>query len=249
MPEVCLVIPCFNEAARLRSDEIVKLVDRDPSASVCLVNDGSADRTADVLAGLERERPGRVFVLSLAHNCGKAEAVRQGVNHAVKTRRPAYVGYWDADLSTPLTELPHLVAALLDHPCCVMVLGSRVKRLGSFIDRRTIRHLLGRVFSTCASAILSISVYDSQCGAKIFRSEAAERLFADPFVTRWCFDLELLVRLRNQVGAEGARTAAIEVPLTEWREVAGSKLGFGQMLPIPMDLLRIRSHYNSRSKK
>ena len=132
------------------------------------------------------------------------------------------------------------------HPGCLMALGSRVKRLGSQIDRRTIRHVLGRVFSTCANAVLAIPVYDSQCGAKLFRLEAVEHVFAEPFITRWCFDLEILVRLRNHLGSDAFRTAAIEVPLGQWREVGGSKLGPAQMLRVPLDLLRIRSHYTVR---
>ncbi len=243
MPEVCLVIPCFNEASRLDGRAILALLARDPSASVCLVDDGSSDGTVEVLEALRTERPTRILVHRLPSNRGKAEAVRQGVRHVAAARGPDFVGYWDADFSTPLEELERLLDAMIAHPGCLMALGSRVKRLGSQIDRRTVRHVLGRAFSTCANAILEIPVYDSQCGAKLFRIEAVEHVFAEPFVTRWCFDLEILVRLRNHLGTEAFRTAAVEVPLGRWREVSGSKLGSAQMLKIPLDLLRIREHY------
>ncbi len=243
MPEVCLVIPCFNEASRLDGGAILSMLARHPELSVCLVDDGSTDATVRVLESLREESPSRVLVHRLPANQGKAEAVRQGIRHVAASRAPAFVGYWDADFSTPLEELPRLQEVMLAHPDCLMVLGSRVKRLGSQIDRRTIRHVLGRVFSTCANAILEIPVYDSQCGAKLFRLAAVEHVFAQPFVTRWCFDLEILVRLRDTLGPDQFRAAAIEVPLGHWREVAGSKLGPLQMLRIPMSLLRIRGHY------
>lgn len=246
MPEVCLVIPCFNEASRLEGREILALLDREPQASVCLVNDGSSDGTADVLEALRVQRPSRILVHTLRVNSGKAEAVRQGVRHASAVRAPAFVGYWDADFSTPLEELGRLLDVMATHPGCLMALGSRVKRLGSEIDRRAIRHVMGRLFSTLANAILAIPVYDSQCGAKLFRLEAVEHLFAEPFLTRWCFDLEILVRLRNHLGRDPFRTAAIEVPLSRWREVGGSKLGPAQMLRVPLDLLRIHAHYKVR---
>ncbi len=243
MPEVCLVIPCFNEAARLDGRAILSMLAQHPELSVCLVDDGSTDGTVDVLESLREQSPSRVLVHRLPSNQGKAEAVRQGIRYVAASRAPAFVGYWDADFSTPLDELPRLQEVMLAHPACLMVLGSRVKRLGSQIDRRTIRHVLGRVFSTCANAILEIPVYDSQCGAKLFRLAAVELVFAQPFVTRWCFDLEILVRLRDSLGPDQFRAAAIEVPLGHWREVAGSKLGPLQMLRIPMSLLRIRRHY------
>ncbi len=246
MPEVCLVIPCFNEASRLSRRDILALLARDPQASVCLVDDGSSDGTADMLQKLRAEQPARIVVHTLGVNSGKAEAVRQGIRQVAALRAHAFVGYWDADFSTPLEELHRLREVMTAHPDCLMTLGSRVKRLGSEIDRRTIRHVMGRLFSTCANAILAIPVYDSQCGAKLFRVEAVEHLFDQPFVTRWCFDLEILVRLRNRLGREAFRTAAIEVPLGQWREVGGSKLGPAEMLRVPLELLRIHSHYRVR---
>ena len=107
-----------------------------------------------------------------------------------------WIGFWDADLSTPLEELPRF----LGFPafCGVgadAVIGSRVMRLGSRVHRNALRHLFGRAFVTVASLLLKVQAYDSQCGAKLFRPAAAARAFAEPFVTRWIFDLEVLLRL------------------------------------------------------
>ena len=142
--------------------------------------------------------------------------------------------------------MDHLLAALdlsLEHR---LALGSRVKRLGSHIDRRAPRHYLGRIFSTLSSQLLDLAVYDSQCGAKLFRSDVTDVLFADPFVTRWLFDLEILVRLRNHLGRERFLKSAVEVPLTEWQEVGGSKLTLAHMARVPLELIRIRKRYISR---
>lgn len=214
----------------------------DPRCAFCFVNDGSPDNTSEVLTALRSRAPDLVAVLTLETNRGKAEAVRCGVLHALAWRPFDFIGYWDADLATPLSEVARFVEVMRREPRCEFVLGSRVKRLGAYIERRGTRHAVGRVFATAASVLLQMPVYDSQCGAKLLRASTAARLFADAFVTRWLFDLELLVRLR-QPPATGGLATAFEVPLGEWRDVRGSKLGLSAMLKSPIDLLRIRRHY------
>src|SRR6186997_875410 len=98
--DVCLVIPCYNEERRLPAREILAFLSAHPSVSVCLVDDGSADGTRQLLETLSRDRPGHVMILPLTVNGGKAEAVRQGVLHAARTGTRPLIGYWDADLST-----------------------------------------------------------------------------------------------------------------------------------------------------
>ena len=246
MPEVCVVVPCYNEARRLRGADYIAFLDAHPWATLCFVDDGSRDATRAMLSALRDERPGRILVLELTPNGGKAEAVRAGVRHACSQGHWPILGYWDADLSTPLSEVARLLEPFPGDANLQLALGSRVKRLGSQIERRVARHVLGRLFAACASAVLGLSVYDSQCGAKLFRREMVPVFFGDPFLTRWLFDLEILVRLRNTVGIKAMHSAR-EVPLNEWREVGGSKLGLGAMGGVPLELLRIRRHYNSKT--
>lgn len=247
MREVSVVVPCFNEEKRLRGQHILDFVAAHGHASVCFVDDGSADGTLKVLEDLRSKNPRQILVRGLNRNSGKAEAVRQGVLHVSASRPTAFVGYWDADLSTPLDELEHLLAAFDISPAYVLAMGSRVKRLGSEIDRNATRHYLGRVFSTLSSQLLDLPVYDSQCGAKVFRSDHAAVLFGEPFITTWLFDVELLARLRNHLGGEAFLKAVIEVPLNRWSEVGGSKLRLTHMIKVPYELLQIRSHYNRRT--
>jgi dolichyl-phosphate beta-glucosyltransferase len=243
MQEVCVVVPCFNEEHRLRQADFLSFIAGHPTASLCFVDDGSRDGTVSVLEALRSHCPERILVHRLAKNAGKAEAVRGGVLHVAASGPWPILGYWDADLSTPLDEVDRLLRVMREHPDCRLVLGSRVKRLGAHIERRMARHIFGRIFATLASAILGFEVYDSQCGAKLFRRDLAPVCFADPFLTRWLFDLEMLVRLRNAAGAS-AIEATREVPLSRWKEVGGSKLGVSDMINVPLELLKIRTHYN-----
>jgi glycosyltransferase involved in cell wall biosynthesis len=243
MQEVCVVVPCYNEERRLRGADLLAFLDSHSSASLCLVDDGSRDRTLAVLQRLRDLRSDRILVHALTVNGGKAEAVRAGVRYVAAAGSWPIIGYWDADLSTPLSEVDRLLTVLIDTPGCQLAMGSRVKRLGSHIERRVARHVLGRLFAALASGILGLPVYDSQCGAKLFRREWVDTLFGEPFLTRWLFDLEMLARLRNQVGI-GTMDAACEVPLGQWREVSGSKLRLSEMIGVPFELLKIRARYN-----
>lgn len=244
--EVCLVVPCFNEVRRLDGDAFIRFLTDQPQCSVCFVDDGSADGTAAVLDGLHARLPGRVQVLKLPANVGKGDAVRQGVRHIGALGRFAFVGYWDADLSTPLAELRAMLAAFELNPDCVLAMGSRFRRLGSNLTRSRLRHALGRMFVMAAGAILELPVHDSQCGAKVFRAQVVELLFADPFTSPWLFDVELLARLRNHLGRDAVRRAVVEVPLQAWREVGGSKMSAAHMATVPLGLLRISRRYNKR---
>ena len=248
MPEVCLVVPCFNEEHRLKGTDFLAFLSAHPSASLCLVDDGSGDGTWATLERLRGSRPGQILTHRLTENGGKAAAVRAGVLHVASMGRWPIIGYWDADLSTPLDEADQLLAALTAHPDCRLAMGSRVKRLGSRIERKASRHVLGRIFASMASAILGFEVYDSQCGAKLFRAESVPAFFSAPFLTRWLFDLEMLARLRNVVGRDAVREMTREVPLRRWEEVGGSKLRLREMIGVPLELLRIRAHYNQRPR-
>jgi hypothetical protein len=155
---------------------------------------------------------------------------------------PWAFGYWDADLATPLAELPRLHAALSKEGTLV-ALGSRVRLLGRAIERRPQRHYLGRVYATCVGLMLGLEVYDTQCGAKLFRNtEATRGVFQKPFATRWSFDVEILLRLleREQSGEiPPLGTVCQEVPLERWADIAGSKLGLSSAPRVVGELFAI----------
>ena len=243
MHSTCIVVPCYNEALRLRTEDFVSFAAAEGRVSFYLVNDGSTDTTRAVINRIVSQLPDRAFCLDLEANCGKAEAVRQGMLQAVESVPADYFGFWDADLSTPLSQIGYLSDGFNHDPSTMAVFGSRVKRLGTNIVRNAWRHYLGRVFSTAASLTLGLPVYDSQCGAKIFRKEFVVPLFRDPFVTNWLFDVEILARMTSIYGVERTTRSVCEAPLGEWKEVGGSKLRLKHFLKAPIDLLRIHRAY------
>jgi dolichyl-phosphate beta-glucosyltransferase len=237
MKRIALVVPCYNEEKRLDVENWrrARLEGRD--LELVLVDDGSRDGTRALLERIARERPGTT-VVRLDRNAGKGEAVRRGVNDAL-ARAPDAVGYWDADLATPLAELPAFVDLLDARPEVDVVVGSRVKLMGRVIERNAVRHYVGRVFATAASISLALPIYDTQCGAKLFRaSPRVAGVFRDPFRTRWVFDVEILARFlaTGPRGPDGVARAIVELPLGTWTDVRGSKVRAGDIVRAALDL-------------
>jgi glycosyltransferase involved in cell wall biosynthesis len=241
MHSVVVVVPCFNEAARLDLVAFRESLARDTGIAYVFVDDGSTDATAEVLARFAGEHPEQVEVLRMERNSGKAEAVRRGVLHAAN-RSAHLIGYWDADLATPLTAIPGFVATFAD-PSVSFVLGSRVALLGRHIHRRATRHYIGRVFATAVSLLLDLRVYDTQCGAKVLRATPEMlQAFERPFRLRWCFDVELLARLLGlqERGVFDVERQCVELPLAAWRDVGGSRIGPREIPVIARELLHLR---------
>lgn len=235
-----VVIPAWNEARRLDAGAFHDFLAATPDARLLFVDDGSTDATRTLVEAVrDAATPGRVEVLALVTNQGKAEAVRAGLLHALHSA-PTLVGFADADLSAPLGELRALQLELERHPDAWAVLGSRVKLLGRHVERSAARHYLGRVFATAASVALDLPVYDTQCGMKLFRDTPALRDALDrPFLSRWIFDVELIARLATHAGADvGSRLR--EVPLEHWEERGSSRISVGAFLRAPIELWRIR---------
>lgn len=245
MAECVVVIPCYNEARRLDLAAFIEHAARGDAALV-FVNDGSTDGTAAILDDLCAASPELFSVLHLSHNAGKAEAVRRGMLQALE-RRPKYVGYWDADLATPLAAIRQMGDYLDAHPQVEALLGARVRLLGRRIERDRLRHCAGRLFAVCASFALRLPVYDTQCGAKLFRAtDRIRQAFAEPFHSRWIFDVELLARLLASAAGEAncpAEDWIHEWPLYQWREVAGSKLRARDFLRAGLQLAHIGLRY------
>ena len=238
-----IVVPCYNEAQRLPLAAFQDFLNHS-TIHLVFVDDGSRDHTAQVLENLRDSHPDRVTVLQLKTNQGKAEAVRHGINFALD-HNVEFTGYWDADLATPLDAIPRFLAVFEDRPALDMVFGSRVKLLGRKVHRRPMRHYLGRVFATVVSTMLHLPIYDTQCGAKIFRvGPETSSLFADPFLTRWVFDVEILARFIRKCGSAAIAAGHIyEYPLEEWEDVAGSKVKPSDFLTALGDLARIYWNY------
>lgn len=148
-----------------------------------------------------------------------------------------WYGYWDADLATPLFEVQNMFKYREQfYPRKEVLFGSRVARLGSHISRNPVRHYLARVFATVAFLLLEVGSYDSQCGAKLMTRYMAEKAFAEPFISGWIFDIEIMLRV--------GEINITEYPLLEWVDVPGSKVKiFKETFRVLKELFLIKERY------
>ena len=240
MQATSIVVPCFNEAERFDPSRFIEYCREQPSVSFVLVDDGSTDATFDVLSSAAARMPKQMRVLRLEQNGGKAEAVRRGVLEAFRSPTEL-IGYWDADLATPLYNIAEF-ARLLERPELQLAIGARVRLLGRHIDRDGMRHYLGRGFATVAALALHMPIYDTQCGAKLFRANPLfEEVFAEPFELGWTFDVEMLARLARLARRRGLdpQQLVVEVPLEEWQDAPGSKLRASHIPRIAWEVARL----------
>jgi dolichyl-phosphate beta-glucosyltransferase len=204
-----LVIPAYNEEARLPA-LLEALAAEAESAAVAagmelveslIVDDGSTDRTTAILREAA-ERDGRIVpVRAYERNRGKGAAFAAGVERA----RGEYVLLADVDLSTPLSELPKLTAAIREG--ADIAIGSRAVR-GAVVERGP-RHrkFLGAAFNSTVRLLTGLRLRDTQNGFKLFPTEATQRLLAEQTCPGFAFDVELLM-LADRAGLKIA-----EVPI------------------------------------
>ena len=241
-----VVVPCYNEAQRLRPQQFTRFLEEDLGIRFLFVNDGSTDETLAVLLGLQRLHPQWISVLDQQPNAGKAEAVRSGLLQAITDPGTIYVGFWDADLATPLDAIPDLLGKLSSTPGLEMVFGARVRLLGRHIHRKPVRHYLGRCFATVASSLLRLPIYDTQCGAKLFRvTPDLREILKGSFRSRWIFDVEILARFvaLRQGNFDHLRHVIYEYPLERWEDVAGSRVKPFDFIRAVRELLHIYQTY------
>ena len=231
-PLVSVVIPAYNEAERIVPGlkQILEHVARTGlDCEILLVDDGSRDGTAEVV---RRELGGQVplEVLRQEPNQGKAAAVRRGM----LAGRGRYVGYADADMSTPFAEIDRCLQAL--EAGADIAIGSRAMHDSNIqVHQPWYRQLAGKSFGAYTRLVLLPGIADSQCGFKFFRREVAQDLFTRQRLAGWAFDAELLYLARRR----GYSVAQIPV---RWINDPNTKVNMLRAGPrMLLDILRVRA--------
>jgi glycosyltransferase involved in cell wall biosynthesis len=244
---ICIVIPCYNEEMRLPLEEYRSFLHDTPNVVLCFVNDGSVDNTLQILEELKIQHREKVDVVSYPDNVGKAEAVRRGIHFCNKKYNHSFIAYLDADLSTSIQECMNLTQYLKDP--IEFCFGSRKKQVGSIIQRKTHRWFIGRIVASIITRILKLSVYDTQCGCKLFTKHLSIQLFEHPFISKWLFDVEIFLRLVTLYGREQASEKMREVPLARWIDQGVSSVKMTYFFKLWFDLYQINKTYNLTNNK
>ena len=234
LPPFSVTIPCFNEAIRIGNTvraTLDYLSAESPDAELIVVNDGSTDATASIVREALRGARVQTRLLENFPNRGKGAAVRSGLLAATKP-----IGlFFDADLSTPLTEIPKLIEPIANGDVD-LAFGSRA------LDRKLIgvhqpwrREQAGRVFNLIVRLATGMPFWDTQCGFKAFRLDVCGPILEKAHTIGFAFDVELLflayragLRLREIPvrwnHAEGSKVQVIQDSLAMLREVIALRM-------------------------
>jgi glycosyltransferase involved in cell wall biosynthesis len=216
LPAFTVVIPCYNEASRIGStvrSALDYLSIESPSAELIVVNDGSTDSTAAIVRESLAAAKVQARLIENFPNRGKGAAVRSGLLAATKP-----IGlFFDADLSTPLSEIPKLIEPIANGEVDV-AFGSRA------LDRKLIgvhqpwrREQAGRVFNLIVRLATGMPFWDTQCGFKAFRLDVCRPVLEKAQTDGFAFDVELLF-LAHRAGLR-----LREIPV-RWNHAEGSKV-------------------------
>lgn len=238
--QLLLVVPCYNEAKRFQAEKWEAFIKTHPECGIVLVDDGSTDNTLELLTQLAQKNRTNISVLAHAHNSGKAAAVRIGMLEALQAK-PEKIGFLDADLSVTPQECLRLSQYITSD--ITFVFGSRIKKIDNVIQRKWYRFLIGRFIATLISKMLTLPVYDTQCGAKVFATSLVPILFEKPFISQWLFDVELFFRALKHYGKPLFIKRSREIPISQWIDTADSKVPLGYGFSLWFDLLKIYKAY------
>ncbi|MGK0137752.1 MAG: CheY-like chemotaxis protein [Algoriphagus sp.] len=238
---VGVVIPCYNEEDRLKTESFAHFLESNSGYQLCFVNDGSKDNTLRILDEF-KGRYDDIIVHDCKKNSGKAEAVRQGMLHLLEDKSLDYIGFLDADLSTNFEDYEDLVKTLSGSDF-KLVAGSRIQRIGASIYRVSSRGIISKTVNYIIRKILAMEFQDTQCGAKVMKRDLVEPMFTEPFLTRWIFDVEIFLRMKNKYGLEETKNMICEQPLKRWVHIDGSKLSMKDSVQILFQLYNIAKKY------
>jgi len=193
-PHLSIVIPAYNEAARIENAlaRVLECVEQQHwDAEVLVVDDGSKDATPQIVHRWMERYP-RLHLIQNNGNRGKGYSVRNGLLQAAGD----IVMFTDADLSAPMEEAERLFAAIADG--ADVAIGSRwLDKTRQTTHQPLYRRFFGRCFNWVTRTVMGLPFKDTQCGFKAFRREAAQVIFRLQRIERWGFDPEILFIARK----------------------------------------------------
>ncbi len=239
--QLCIIVPAYNEESKFDTFRYKNFLSQHEDVSLVFVNDASVDNTLVSLEAVETAYPNQVKVLSNPTNAGKATSVLNGMQYALEHIQAPKYAFLDADLATSLEECLDVSKTVKD--AIQFTFGSRILTADANIQRKAYRHYIGRFVATAISNTLKLAVYDTQCGCKVFTATLGKRIFREPFISRWLFDVELFFRTIELYGRQGIQEKIHEYPLKQWVDAGDSKVKFSYFFKLWLDLWKIRARY------
>jgi len=235
---ITLIVPCFNEALRLDPKYYEDLLTQ-TEVSLVFINDGSTDNTLNLLTALKNRNPGRIILVSLQNNLGKANAIREGMLlfHNSLDKNPDFLGYLDADCAFGISDIKKLFEISTNKKIGEydVISMARIDLAGRSVQRKRYRQIIGRILGIFLRLTLpNFKMYDTQTGLKIFRCQSSLfQALDNQFETRWFIDLEIILRLQQTK----PNLLIWEEPCDKWQDIDNSKIEGKQVFQVIRDML------------
>lgn len=236
---IALFIPCFNEADRLRVEPIKNFInDHKAIIDFYFIDDGSEDGTEELIRWKLVDNHSS-FLIKLDRNFGKGNALREGFLK-IKEQPYKYFGFIDADLDIPLKQVIEVYNQL---EISGSLIGISSRDLRNALKLTQLRSIGSIAIVNIANKIIGLQpgIKDTQCGCKLFRREILDICFADKFISEWLFDIELFLRIKENI--KNARDSIMEIPLYGLEKNGKSNFRLRQNLKIFRQLYLIKIHY------
>ncbi len=230
-----LAIPCFNESQRI-DFAYFDILSRISEIQLFFIDDGSIDSTGDLLKKLSFQNSDKMFVLTNNTNMGKTKSIIKCWRQIID-RDLTHIGFLDADGATSLDDVIRIVSLIETKNSFDAIWGSRVKLSGRKIDRKLVRHILGRLIHLSTKQLYKQEIYDTQAGIKVFKitEDLKKVVLSGVFKSKWFLELELLCLLeKNKVVLK-----IWEEPLNNWNDVPGSKIKLRNFFEIVWNITRL----------
>jgi len=242
MQQCTIIIPCFNEAKRLNTKTIGLFLEKHPTISILFINDGSRDKTEQVLKQLTTEHK-NAHLLNNTNNKGKATSILTGMKKAFLTYKARHYGYLDADLAIPLDTFKGLLTTLESEKKSMCFASKSTLYAQKNFPIKWHRKIMGNILRKCNQFLFKLTISDTQCGAKVFKSTLATSCFTDPFISQWLFDIEVFLRIRKNNGAHFIVHQTKEIPLQTLQLNSGSNVTLKSIVKLPFELAKIYLNY------
>ncbi|MFZ2682297.1 MAG: dolichyl-phosphate beta-glucosyltransferase [Patescibacteria group bacterium] len=240
LPEISIIIPFKNEAARLPKSLATVLVYANQNfknAEILLVNDGSTDNTEQLIK--KQLKDPRVKLLTHSQTQGKGAAIRTGVLAATGK----LILFTDADLSTPIQELSKLIITLAANDCDIVIGSRAVTGATVLVHQPLSRVLIGKSGNLLIRSVTGLPFHDTQCGFKLFKAKVAKELFREQHFPSWSFDIEILYKAK----LKDYRICEVGV---EWRDMPGSKVqSLSDPIRVLRDVFKIKHMYHRNKER
>jgi len=217
-----LIIPCYNEEKRI-IPVINNFLNSFSDIEIIIVNNGSTDKTADLVRDLNN----KVRLLDFKEKLGKGGAIIKGF----KAAKGEFVGFSDADQSVMPDDFKKLIKYLKFYDCAI---GSRrIKGANITVKQSLKRRISSRMFNIIVNLMFDLKIKDTQCGAKVFKKEVIKKIIPELRIKGFAFDIDLLYNIK----ISGYKIK--EVPV-DWKHQYGSKFSLGNAPKMFLSLLRLR---------